>query len=423
MALNNIAWVGRLTGPKGEIAWRVITEVAPQFPATVFTIVGGPVTDRFRAAAGANVRLQGFVSDVDAVYRASDLVIGAGRVAIEAMRLGRPVIAVGENRYIGPVDADTIALAKATNFGDCDRLRPFASETLVRDIGQLASGAVTVPVDAYPGYLADYRLEHVYPRVMAVYRDALVDAALRPFAEIPVLTYHRVLTEPPAGSRFNIYVTVDELEQQILSLQRRGFQLVTFRDLAAGVRPRKPVILSFDDGYQDNHRHLLPLLKKHGARAVIYVLGDRTVTRNHWDIALGEPAAALMSDAQLLECQHSGLVEIGAHGMTHRQLTQLDDAALGHEISGSKAALEALLGGEVVSFAYPYGVYADREAAAVRSAGYLFGVGTVNGPVRMADDRMRIRRITMFPGTNGLQFRKKTSGWYLRYCRLKGKDF
>ncbi|KAF0192017.1 MAG: polysaccharide deacetylase [Gammaproteobacteria bacterium] len=423
MVLNNVAWVGRLTGPKGEIAWRIISEVAPQFPKTVFTIVGGPVTERFRAAAGHNVHLQDFVSDVDAVYRASDLVIGAGRVAIEAMQLGRPVIAVGENRYIGPVDGTTIALAKATNFGDCDRLHPFDTAAMIRDLKRLASGAMALPVGDYPGYLDDYRLNHVYPRVMAVYREALVDAALQPFAEVPVLTYHRVLTERPAGSRFNIYVTVDELEQQMLSLKQRGFQFVTFRDIADGVRPKKPVILSFDDGYEDNHRNLLPLLKKHAARAVIYVLGDRTITDNHWDIAQGEPAAALMSDEQLLECHRSGLVEIGAHGMTHRKLTQLDVAALGNDVSASKTALESLIGDEVVSFAYPYGVYADREVAAVRSAGYLFGVGTVNGPVRMADDRMRVRRITMFPGTDRLQFRKKTSGWYLRYCRLKGKDF
>jgi peptidoglycan/xylan/chitin deacetylase (PgdA/CDA1 family) len=423
MVLNNIAWVGRLTGPKGEIAWRIITEVAPRFPATVFTIVGGPVTGRFRAAAGANVQLQDFVSDVDAVYRASDLVIGAGRVAIEAMRLGRPVIAVGENRYIGPVDAGTIVQAKATNFGDCDRLRPFDTVAMIGDLEKLASGAIAVPVDAYPGYVDDYRLDYVYPRVMAVYRDAQIDAALRPFAEIPVLTYHRVLAEPPTASKFNIYVTVAELEQQIIALKQRGFQFVTFRDIADGVRLQKPVILTFDDGYEDNHRHLLPLLKKHAACAVIYVLGDRNATENHWDVAHGEPAAALMSDAQLLECQRSGLVEIGAHGMTHRKLTQLDAAALEQEVYGPKAALETLLGDEVVSFAYPYGVYADREAKAVHTAGYLFGIGTVNGPVRLADDRMRVRRITMFPETSPLQFRKKTSGWYLRYCRLRGKDF
>lgn len=423
MALNNVAWVGRLTGPKGNLAWRIITEVAPAFPDATFTIVGGPVTARFRDAAGPNVVLTDFVADIAAVYRSADLVIGAGRVAIEAMRHGRPVIAVGENRYVGLVDATTIALAKATNFGDCDRLHPFDSAMLIDDLRRFAAGAVTAPLDRYDEYLADYRLDHVYPRVMAVYREALIDAALRPFAEIPVLTYHRVLTHKPAGSQFNIYVTVDELAGQIVSLRRRGFEFTTFRDVAAGKRPRKPVILTFDDGYADNHANLLPLLRRHDARAVIFVLGDRTITTNEWDLALGEPAAPLMTDAQIIACHHSGLVEIASHGMIHQHLPRLSDAAAAREITASKASLEALIDDEVVAFAYPYGDYTERDASSVRQAGYLFGVGTVSGPVSIADDRMRIRRITMFPGTNRWQFRKKTSGWYLRYCRFRGKDF
>ena len=423
MALTNIAWIGRLTGPKGEIAWRIINEVAPLFPQSHFTIVGGPVTERYQTAAGSNVTLTGFVDDVKKIFAANDLIIGAGRVPVEAMRHGLPVIAVGENRYIGPVDANSIAVAKATNFGDCDQLQQWRTQQLVDDLRALIAGERVLPVAEYETYVADYRLEAVYPKVMNVYRQALMRSWLQRFKEIPVLTYHRVLSERPEGSKFNIYVTVAELEWQIESLKQRGFDFITFKDIAAGVQVKKPVILTFDDGYEDNYQNLLTLLQKHNAKAVIYALGDRTIRNNYWDMAKGEPEARLMSDEQLLACHSSGLIEIGSHGLTHRHLSRLNADEARHEVHESKRALERLLNDKVVSFAYPYGDYGVRETGQVHEAGYLFGVATVSGPVKMADELMRVRRITMFPDTKAAGFRKKTSGWYLRYCKLKGKDF
>ncbi|MBI3772486.1 MAG: polysaccharide deacetylase family protein [Gammaproteobacteria bacterium] len=423
MALSRVAWIGRLTGPKGEIATRIVNEVAPQMPDVEFTIVGGPVETSPQLHPGGNVKMLGFVPDVNKVFRENDVIIGAGRVAVEAMRAGYPVIAVGENRYIGPVNEQTIAIAKATNFGDCDLLHTWTGAELLRDLEKMLNGQLSVPLEHYRDYLSDYAIDRVYPQVIAVYREAIIDDYLARFREIPVLTYHRVLKLPPAGSRHNIYVTVDELEAQIISLKRRGFEFVTFKDIVHGAHPKKPVILTFDDGYKDNFENLLPLLERYGARAVIYVLGDRGIRNNYWDMADGEPEAPLMNDAEVLACHHSGLVEIASHGMTHARLSELSDVLADYEIRESRQVLEKLLGAEVVSFAYPYGEYGPRNVISVRETGYAFGVGTVSGPVAMVDDRMRVRRITMFPGTTPMQFRKKTSGWYLRYCKLKGKDF
>jgi len=67
-----------------------------QFPAFVLTIVGGPVTERFTDVAGDNVVLSDFVEDMNEQFRQKDLNIGAGRVVIEAMAFGLPVISVGE---------------------------------------------------------------------------------------------------------------------------------------------------------------------------------------------------------------------------------------------------------------------------------------------------------------------------------------
>ena len=420
---GRVAWIGRLTGPKGALARALLREVVPAFPQVEFTFVGGPVEPALTAQAPGNVKLLGFIEDVGSVMRHQDVIIGGGRVPPEAMQLGKPVIAVGEGCYIGPITKDTIARARATNFGDCAAPESLAPQRLVEDLSSLLRGVLKVPTKDYPEYLREYDPELVHAQVTKVYRDATIDNYLQKFPELPVLTYHRVVKEPPSKSRFNIFVTQAELDRQLAVLKMRGFETVTFRDIAAGRRARKPVILTFDDGYADNYENLLPLLERHDAKAVVFALGDRRIDTNAWDVAAGEPETPLMDDAQLRACEASGRIEIGSHGLAHSHLRQCDGAALAREVNESKHALEGLVGAEIVSFAYPYGEYGDREVEAVKRAGYVFGVGTVNGPLRIGADRYRIRRITIFPNTNRFGFWKKTSGYYLRYSKLKGKDF
>lgn len=423
MALVKVAWIGRLTGPKGDIAYAAMTQVAPRFPQIRFTLIGGPVTDKFRVSAPANVELTGFVSNVPERMKQHDLVIGSGRVALEALRAHVPLIAVGESCYIGAINEQTIGRAKATNFGDCDFPQPIDYEVLARDLSRFLEHPGSFATANCAAYLKDYDEEHVYSQVMQVYDEANLDRYLRKFTEVPVLMYHRVVEQPLTNSKFNVYVTAAEMDSQLASLTARGFSPVTFADLLHGVRVRKPVVLTFDDGYEDNFEMLLPLLHKYKARAVIYALGEHGLRNNAWDMAKGEPPATLMSDQQLRACHESGLVEIGSHGMTHRRLPDLTDDQSRQEITAAKTQIESAIGAPVLSFAYPYGAYGDREVSFVREAGYRFGIGTVNGPLSLWQDHFRVRRVTIFPGTRPFEFWKKTCGYYLRYCRIKGKDF
>ena len=97
----NISIIGRLTGPKGDIAYQILSKIAPQFPAVKFNIAGGPVTSRFEELASDNIEFYGFVDNVPEVIKESDLAIGAGRVAIEALQLNTPILAIGEKQYMG----------------------------------------------------------------------------------------------------------------------------------------------------------------------------------------------------------------------------------------------------------------------------------------------------------------------------------
>ncbi|MDN5864245.1 MAG: polysaccharide deacetylase family protein [Gammaproteobacteria bacterium] len=239
---------------------------------------------------------------------------------------------------------------------------------------------------------------------------------------LPILCYHRVLAAPPPGGTSNIHVTREVFAAHLRQLRRRGLATITFADLA-GERPvpKRPVILSFDDGYRDNYEHLLPLLDQYDARAVIFALGDRNLRSNRWDEGSGMPQAPLMSDAELRACASSGRMEIGCHGLAHRHLRDLDDGALEEELRAGKASLEAVTGRPVISFAYPWGEWSRREREAVARAGYLFGVATDHGTT-IAEDRYTLARRIVFPRTSGFGFYKKTSPWYRRYRRVLGRS-
>ncbi|MGH7298934.1 MAG: polysaccharide deacetylase family protein [Candidatus Rokuibacteriota bacterium] len=90
-----------------------------------------------------------------------------------------------------------------------------------------------------------------------------------------------------------------------------------------------------------------------------------------------------------------GLVEIGAHTLTHAQLSGLDREAQRREIRGSRRALEELAGDQVVSFAYPYGTrsdYTPETVALVQEAGFAGACAGVPGPVRRGTPLFEVPR-------------------------------
>jgi peptidoglycan/xylan/chitin deacetylase (PgdA/CDA1 family) len=269
--------------------------------------------------------------------------------------------------------------------------------------------------------LSDYNMEKVYPAMEDLYHRVLLEKNLSQVHEIPVLMYHQVVQKAPAVSKFNLHVTREDLDRQLRFLKDRGFETVTFGDLMTKRLPRKPILLTFDDGYEDNYKDLLPLLREHRMKAVIYILGDRKVTTNFWDTPKGEAEHSLLKPAQIREMAQSGLVEFGSHSMRHSRLTLLKPAEVEREVAGSKKALEDFLKKPVVSFAYPYGFVDQEIKESVRRAGYTFGIAVNGGPTRFGDDLFEVRRVHMFPKTSMFEYFKKTSGFYLRYRRLLGK--
>ncbi len=427
---STVLLVGRLSGPKNTVLLNILRQVAPRVIRQVsrarFVVVGGPVTEEHRKLEKqfSYLSFEGHQKKLEPYYRKAAVVVGAGRVALEAMNLKRPVVAIGERKYVGPLLPEKIEEAKATNFGDCWDEESFDWAQMVRDLTNLLKSSDVRKKVIQTGYdlvQKEYNMARVFPKMEFLYGQVLLEKNLSSLHELPVLMYHRVSPTAPASSKHNLQISQAEMERHLLFLRDRGFEAIGFEDLLTRKIPRKPIILTFDDGYEDNYRYLFPLLRKHKMKIVMFLLGNRKHKTNFWDAADGEEPAALLKPGQILEMAKSGLVEFGAHSLNHSKLTELGSKEIEREVVGSKKALETFLKKPVLSFAYPYGFTNEKIKKITQVAGFTFGIAVNTGPTRFGKDLLEIRRIHMFPNTSPFKYFKKTSGYYLRYRGLLGK--
>ncbi|MFG2308562.1 polysaccharide deacetylase family protein [Streptomyces sp. NPDC048566] len=195
-----------------------------------------------------------------------------------------------------------------------------------------------------------------------------------------VAMYHSV--GDTSDDPYRITVSPDRLDQQFGWLRRRGLRGMGMADLlAARARGegRDLVGLTFDDGYADFVETALPLLRRYGFGATLFVLPGRLGGENGWD-PLG-PRKPLLSRQGIRVAAASEGVEVGSHGLTHVDLTRADDALLHAEVAESRALLAELTGAPVEGFCYPYGTLDARVVSAVRDAGYGYGCAIDPGPL------------------------------------------
>ncbi|MEW1864535.1 polysaccharide deacetylase family protein [Streptomyces sp. NPDC088194] len=211
--------------------------------------------------------------------------------------------------------------------------------------------------------------------------DLLAPAGVHAGRRAPwTLMYHSV-GDRRAGDPYLVTVTPERLAGQLLWLRRRGLTGVGMRQLlAARARGRagRLVGLTFDDGYADFLTDAVPLLRAHGHTATVFVLPGRLGGTNAWDPD-GPRKPLLTADG--IRAAHTAGMEIGSHGLLHRDLTALDDADLDLELTESRSLLTDITGTAPAGFCHPYGAVDPRTALATRRAGYDYACAVDPGPV------------------------------------------
>jgi len=200
---------------------------------------------------------------------------------------------------------------------------------------------------------------------------------------IPVFSYHRIASAPPATTDPFLYHTFGRFDEQLAALRRYGYSSASLRDvLATEGNPARKAVITFDDGCRDVLEHGLAPLVRHQFRAIQFLVSGYLGRTNEWDVAKGDVPERLMDEAQVREWLAAGH-EIGSHAATHRNLRHLPLAEAREEISGSKKALEDEFGVEVQHFCYPYGSWNPAVRDLVVEAGYAtastmkFGINAI----------------------------------------------
>lgn len=228
-----------------------------------------------------------------------------------------------------------------------------------------------------------------------------------------ILCYHSV--DPDWESP--LAVTPSAFGEQVvwLASHRRVVDLpATVGSLGGtGRLPKGAVALTFDDGFEEIHRHALPVLIRHGVPATVFlVAGTLTDEDRPVDWVEDPPARPLrtLSREQVLEMHEAG-VAFGSHSYAHRDLVELSEEECERDLRDSREVLGDLLGAPVELLAYPRGLHDARVRSAARAAGFRYAFSLPER--REPAGPLAIPRVGVYRGNEGARFRLKMSRWYL----------
>lgn len=210
--------------------------------------------------------------------------------------------------------------------------------------------------------------------------------------DVPILCYHGVLDE--AWGLKGLFVKVDEFEAQMKYLSENGYTTLFVSELPKANLYKKPIVLTFDDGYLDVYTNAYPILQKYNLKANLYIISS------YFD-------GVYMTTDMVKELSKSSLIEIGSHTITHVALSSVtDEEELEHEIRDSKLTLEELIGKKIDVLAYPTGAYNDKVLELTKKY-YKYGLSTKVGKENPEDlNTYELRRIYVDRDHTIEQFKK-----------------
>ncbi len=205
-------------------------------------------------------------------------------------------------------------------------------------------------------------------------------------AKVPIMMYHDILPE----KQVFFDVTPAEFEAALQTIQKNGMTPIALDQLVEHLRtgiplPKKPIVLTFDDGYLGHYKYVYPLMKKYNVPAAFAIYPAKVGTTKGRSAVTWEQLSEMIADP---------LVTIASHSVTHPlNLGELSDAKIQTEVFDSKRILEEKLGRPIKYFVYPSGKFDDRVLKAVDQAGYQAAWTMRDEDNRFAQDSIDLFRI------------------------------
>ena len=193
---------------------------------------------------------------------------------------------------------------------------------------------------------------------------------------IVVLYYHAV--DDKINGIDQLFVSPAEFDKQLNYLKTNGYTAISFDQIDQSANIEKPVIITFDDGYEDNYTYAYPILKKYNFTATIFICSD-FIDRSFY---LNRNQIFVMKD----------LIRIQSHTITHRNLDKLTDIEIEKELKDSKSILEEITQQPVNALAYPNGIY-NNKTIDIAKKYYDYAVTIDSGIYQRSDSPYEMKRI------------------------------
>ena len=186
---------------------------------------------------------------------------------------------------------------------------------------------------------------------------------------LPVLMYHKILEQGPD----RLTVTTAQFDMQLMYLKEKGYQTLTFREVKALLAekaplPRKSIVLTFDDAYVNFKSQALPLLKKYGFQATLFIPVAFIGKTNIWD----QGNDRILPAGDLKQISNNEPVAFGIHSFLHKNYRDLAIADMEEDLKNCQGTLEFYGIPFTRVLAYPYGGYPKEDPQLKKSMFDLF---------------------------------------------------
>ena len=220
----------------------------------------------------------------------------------------------------------------------------------------------------------------------------------------PILAYHKVSTQKEFGLTT---VHPRKFKEQINILLNSGFSPITFSDISkAQSLPAKPVIITFDDGYESVYTDAFPIMQEFNVKGTVFVLSGYIGKYNEWEGFRIQQGIRHLNADQIGHLAGEGW-EIGSHGINHDYLPAASENSTISQLRESKAQLSVIADTDIISFCYPFGRSDKHIQNLAEQAGYQFAVG--NMPLIYSEHRnlLHLGRRSIYRVDNNYLFSKK----------------